>query len=98
MAASVANGRILRSRIIRYNPGFTGSGGMTNFQLVLRMARFIRPVRQTAAIACLLVAVWVLIELRATQLTGGIISSVKAAVDRGAGGAGVNGTFAQAIK
>ncbi len=56
----------------------------TNFQLVLRMARFIGPVRRTALIACVLVAIWVYLEMRAIGLTGDIVTRVKEASASGA--------------
>ncbi len=51
--------------------------GRTNFQLVMRMARFIGPVRRTAVIACALVALWVCIDVNAIRLTGDIINKVQ---------------------
>jgi ATP-binding cassette subfamily B protein/subfamily B ATP-binding cassette protein MsbA len=50
----------------------------SNLHLVLRMAKFIGPVRRTALIACLLVAVWAFVELRAISLTGDITNRLYA--------------------
>ena len=55
----------------------------TNFQLVMRMARFIGPVRQTALIACVLVAAWVLVDVNSIRLTGEIINSIQHANEHG---------------
>jgi ATP-binding cassette, subfamily B, multidrug efflux pump len=59
------------------------SDAQTNFQLVLRMARFIRPVRWTAVIACTLVALWVCIDVNAIRLTGDITSQVQTLLHEG---------------
>jgi ABC-type multidrug transport system fused ATPase/permease subunit len=56
----------------------------TNFQLVLRMARFIKPVWLTALIACILVALWVCIDVNVTRLTGNITSQVQTFLTQGA--------------
>jgi ATP-binding cassette subfamily B protein len=48
----------------------------TNFQLVRRMVRFIGPVRQTAFLACVLVALWVFVDVSAIRLTGNVTSRV----------------------
>ncbi|HVX85332.1 MAG TPA: ABC transporter ATP-binding protein [Phycisphaerae bacterium] len=55
----------------------------SNFQLLLRMLRFIRPVWHLALIACVLVCVWVVIDVSYTRLTGNVMTAVKAAVDQG---------------
>jgi ABC-type multidrug transport system fused ATPase/permease subunit len=56
----------------------------TNLQLVLRMARFIGPVRRTALVACLLVAIWVFLDLKAIALTGDIMTRIKNLLGEGA--------------
>src|ERR1041384_4521887 len=55
----------------------------TNLQLLMRMARFLVPVRQTALIACILVAIWVLLDVNAIRLTGEVTNGVKNALDEG---------------
>ncbi len=55
----------------------------TNFQLFLRMTQFIRPVWHLAAIACLLVCIWVVIDVSYTRLTGNVLTAVKNAADHG---------------
>jgi ATP-binding cassette subfamily B protein len=55
----------------------------TNFQLLLRMVRFIRPVWHLAAIACALVCIWVVIDVSYTRLTGNVLTAVKNAADYG---------------
>lgn len=55
----------------------------SNLHLVLRMARFIGPVRRTAMIACLLVAIWAFLELRAIAMTGDITNRIQGMVTKG---------------
>src|SRR4051812_8208175 len=55
----------------------------TNFKLVLRMARFIGHVRRTALIACVLVALWVWIEVSAIRLTGAVTTRVEESLKAG---------------
>jgi ATP-binding cassette subfamily B protein len=55
---------------------------LSNFQLVRRMITFIGPVKQTALIACVLVAVWVLVDVSAIRLTGRVTSAVQAAIEK----------------
>jgi ABC-type multidrug transport system fused ATPase/permease subunit len=47
------------------------------------MIRFLGPVRQTAFIACLLVAAWVYIDVSSFRLTGNITDAVQDALERG---------------
>jgi ATP-binding cassette, subfamily B, multidrug efflux pump len=59
------------------------SNAQSNFRLVLRMARFIRPVWLTAVIACALVALWVCIDVNAIRITGDITSRVETLLKEG---------------
>ncbi|HEY4328463.1 MAG TPA: ABC transporter ATP-binding protein, partial [Phycisphaerae bacterium] len=51
--------------------------GPTNFQLVLRMVRFLGPVRRTAILACILVTLWVIVDTSSIRLTGDILTKVQ---------------------
>ena len=55
----------------------TADNHQSNFQLVLRMARFIGHVRWTALLACALVAAWVCVDVSAIRLTGNILNRVQ---------------------
>src|SRR4051812_16418310 len=55
----------------------------TNFQLVRRMLSFIGPVRKTAFMACILVAIWALLEVSFVGLSGDILNRVKDSYDQG---------------
>ncbi len=70
----------------------------SNFQLVQRMFRFVRPVRWTAVAACLLVALWVLFDVTATSLTGDIMTRVKAVSDAAAASGATTPAFFEAIR
>src|SRR5262249_14906695 len=52
----------------------------SNLELVKRMARFIGPVRRTALIACVLVAMWDLVDVSAIRLTGQITTRIQEAL------------------
>ncbi len=52
-------------------------GGLTNAELLKRMFQFVRPVKATAIVACALVAVAVLLDTSAANLTRIIIDQVK---------------------
>src|SRR5437868_3889206 len=49
----------------------------SNFQLLLRMSRFIGHVRWTALLACALVVAWVCVDVNIMRLTGNITTLVQ---------------------
>ncbi len=56
---------------------------LTNYQLLKRMARFLMPVRGMATLACLLIVVWVCVEVSAVRMTGSITNEVKGTLSTG---------------
>jgi ABC-type multidrug transport system fused ATPase/permease subunit len=70
--------------------------GPTNGQLLLRMLAFVAPVKGIAAFACLLVFVWMIVEVLFTRMTGNVATAIQNQSDRHTSAGGAE-TFRQAM-